>query len=116
MQEKKDFIKVVLLSIVTCGIYEIIFLYEYDRDLRPLLTSVTKKPPEFLLFFVLSLLTCGLFMYYWYYCVFEAQAAEAAARGVALDVEEPLVMTLCMIIPIFKIYLLCENFNKLLAQ
>ena len=116
MIQKKDFLKVILLTIITCGIYEIIFLYEYDKELRSMLTHTKKRPPEYLLAFVLSLLSCGLFMFYWYYMVFVSQAEEAKATGVVFNVEDPVVMTICMIIPFFSIYLLCDNFNKLLGE
>lgn len=112
--QKKDFLKVILLNLITCGIYQIIFLYEYDRDIRYMLSRTQKRPMEFLLAFVLTLLTCGLFIFYWYYTVFTAQAEEARAAGVLLAVDDPVVMTICMIIPFFSIYLLCDNFNKLL--
>lgn len=114
MHQKKDFLKVILLSLVTCGIYWIIFLYGYDKELRYLLNRTAKRPMEFLLAFVLSILTCGLFMFYWYYTVFDAEADEAEAVGAVFAVEDPIVMTICMIIPFFGVYLLCDNFNKLL--
>lgn len=115
MLQKKDFIKVILLSILTCNIYGIFFLYEYDRDLRQLCTHSTRVTTEYLLAFVLSIFTCGLFMYYWYYTIFVKEAEEAAATGVLFNVEDPLVMAICMVIPFFGTYLLCDNFNKLLC-
>ncbi len=116
MIQKKDFLKVILLSLVTCGIYGIIFLYEYDRELRLMLAHTPKRPMEFLPALLLGILTCGLFMYYWYYTVFRAEADEAASLGVVFDVEDPIVMTICMIVPFFSIYLLCDNFNKLMEK
>ncbi len=113
MYQKKEFVKVILLSLVTCGIYGIIFLYEYDKELRFMLNSTAKRPMEFLLAFVLSILTCGLFIYYWYYTVFAAEAEEARSCGAVFAIEDPIVMTICMIIPFFGTYLLCDNFNKL---
>ncbi len=116
MLQKKDFFKIILLSVITCGIYSIVFLYRYDKELGMLLTHTQKRPMEFLLAFVLSILTCGIFMYFWYYTVYEAEAEEARAAGVEFNVEDPIVMTLCMIIPFFGLYLLCDNFNKLLEK
>lgn len=116
MCQEKDFIKVILLSVITCGIYWIIFLYEYERDLRRLLTHTDRRPMEYLLAIVFSLLTCGLFMYYWYYTVFRAEDDEARAVGAVFNVEDPIVMTVCMIVPFFNAYLLCDNFNKLVKM
>lgn len=113
MFQKKDFIRVILLSIFTCGIYGIIFMYEYDREVRAMYRRGTHRPVEFLLAFILALLTCGIFIYWWYYTLYRFQAEEAAALGVVLNVEDPIVMTLCMIIPFFGIYLLCDNYNKI---
>ena len=114
--QKKDFVKVILLSLVTCGIYKLIFLYEYDAEIRSLLSRTAKRPMEFIPALVISLLTCGLFMYYWYYTLYCAEGEQARASGVLLNVEEPPIMTLCMIVPFFGTYLLCDNFNKLAGE
>ncbi len=69
---------------------------------------------EYLLAFILSIFTCGLFMFYWYYTIFSKEAEEASVCGAIFNVEDPLVMTICMIIPFFNTYLLCDNINKLI--
>lgn len=113
MFTKKDFLKVIILSFVTCGIYGVIFMYEYDREVRAMYRHSSQPPMEFLLAFLLSILTCGIFMYWWYYTLYRFQAREAAALGVLLNVEDPVVMTICMIIPFFGTYLICDNYNKI---
>ncbi len=116
MYQRKNFIKVILLSLITCGIYNIVFMYEYDKEVRNLYRHANYRPMEFLLAFLLSLFTCGLFLYGWYYTLYRCQSEEAKAIGVILNIENPIIMTVCMIVPFFCTYLLCDNYNKLLEE
>ncbi len=61
----KNIVMCVILTIVTCGIYGIVWMASIND------TATQVAPQEwsmsFLKFFLLSLVTCGIFTYVWYY-------------------------------------------------
>lgn len=58
-------IAVILLTLLTCGIYSIYWLYVTSRDLQELERDMDSTSPfvEILLIFV----TCGIYTFFWYY-------------------------------------------------
>ena len=61
--EKRDLILAIVLSIVTCGIYQIIWFIKLTDEIN----EVTGKEDSIsgALYFVASLFTCGLFLFFW---------------------------------------------------
>ena len=57
----------VLLSIVTCGIYGWIFIYQLIQDVNIACDGDGDETPGFLMFFLLTFVTCGVYGYVWYY-------------------------------------------------
>ncbi len=61
--QKRDLVLAIVLSIVTCGIYQIIWLIKLSDELN----EVTGNEDSIsgALYFVASLFTCGLFLFFW---------------------------------------------------
>ncbi len=57
----------ILLSLVTCGIYSYIFIYEIARDVNIACEGDGEETPGLLLLILLSIVTCGIYAYIWYY-------------------------------------------------
>lgn len=57
----------VLLSIVTCGIYGLIFLYLLIQDVNTACEGDGEETPGFLLYLLLSVCTCGIYQFIWFY-------------------------------------------------
>ena len=57
----------ILLTIVTCGIYNWVFIYQLIQDVNIACDGDGEETMNFWLFFLLSLVTCGIFAYVWYY-------------------------------------------------
>ncbi len=57
----------ILLTIVTCGIYSWVFIYQLIQDVNIACDGDGEETMNFWLFFLLSLVTCGIFAYVWYY-------------------------------------------------
>lgn len=62
---KRSVVAVVLLSIFTCGIYELYWLYTTKNELN------AKAPEEplkgILVMILLTIITCGIYGLYWYF-------------------------------------------------
>ncbi len=57
----------VLLSIITCGIYYYVFIYELARDVNIACNGDGEKTPGLLEYILLSIVTLGLYNLYWCY-------------------------------------------------
>lgn len=62
--QRRSVIAVILLTLITGGIYGIYWIYVTTRDLNEFTGDYCIKPGWTLLF---GLLTCGLYMFYWWY-------------------------------------------------
>ena len=63
--QSKNIVTCIILSIVTCGIYGIYWLYCIATDINTLSDDPNAMSP--VLVIVLSFVTCGLFFLYWVY-------------------------------------------------
>ena len=57
----------ILLSICTCGIYGLYFIYSMAQDSNTLCEGDGKKTPGLLSFILLTIVTCGIYAIYWEY-------------------------------------------------
>lgn len=63
--EKFNFLKFLLLSIVTCGIYSIVVLYRFTEAINSLCDGDEKESPNYIVVFLLGLVTLGIYGLYW---------------------------------------------------
>ena len=64
MIQKRGIAEVIILSLVTCGIYGLYWLYAMSKDIKTYLDDETIDPGVELL---LTIVTCGIYGIYWYY-------------------------------------------------
>ncbi|MFO7636777.1 MAG: DUF4234 domain-containing protein [Clostridia bacterium] len=64
MIRKRSIAEVILLSIVTCGIYMFYWYYAFASDIKTTLNDDSINPE---LDLVLCILTCGIYTIYWMY-------------------------------------------------
>lgn len=67
LQSDRSFWKFFLLSIVTCGIYEIVFLWNMIKDLNKLGEGDGKESPNAIVMLLLTIVTCSVYGFIWYY-------------------------------------------------
>ncbi|MDO4460571.1 MAG: DUF4234 domain-containing protein [Clostridia bacterium] len=67
LQENRSLVTYILLSIVTCGIYGLYFIYKMAQDVNVACEGDGESTPGLVAFILLSYLTCGFYSYYWYY-------------------------------------------------
>ena len=78
MVVKRNIVTCILLSIVTCGIYGIIWFISLTDDVRAVSGDARLSGGKAFLF---TLITCGIYGLYWYYKMGENVDAINANRG-----------------------------------
>ena len=113
--KRYNWITCLILSVVTCGIYQLIFWYKLAKQHNEMAEQVgAKKIMGFVGVFLLSFVTCGIFPLVWYFQYAKQQIALAEAKGVALaPTSNPIVLWLITFVPIYSFYAICDNHNKL---
>ena len=77
--KKRDLVKAIILSIVTCGIYSIFWFISLTNEINTL--SGNEKDTTGGTAFLLSLVTCGIYSYYWAYKMGEKRDAIAGQNN-----------------------------------
>lgn len=81
--KKREIALSVILSIVTCGIYGIVWLVLLANDLRELANEQDKMSGG--LVALLSVVTCGIYMLYWYYQAGKSIEKAKYMRNISTD-------------------------------
>ncbi len=119
VQQDRSFVKWLLLSIVTCGIYSLVFMYQWIKDINTICDGDGKETKELLMLILLSAVTCGIYGIVWYYGVAERMHANASRYNVDIT-ETGSTIILWMLLgsfiavgPYVAMYILINNTNKL---
>lgn len=64
---ERSLVKWIIFSIITCGIYDLFFIYALARDINEMCAEDGKETAGLLKLILLSLVTCGIYGIYWYY-------------------------------------------------
>lgn len=87
LNTERSLLKYILLSLVTCGIYAIVFWSSISDDINLLASRRDgQKTMHFcLVYFLVGPITCGIYSLIWFHNVSQRIGDEARARGVATD-------------------------------
>lgn len=66
MVKQRSIGMIILLSLVTCGLYTIYWMYTVTEEISYLTDDPTFSGGKVILF---SLITCGIYNFFWYYAV-----------------------------------------------
>ncbi|MGX7132478.1 DUF4234 domain-containing protein [Enterococcus songbeiensis] len=62
--KQRSILSVIVLSIITCGIYFFVWMYQTTRDLNEYTNDYRLSPGTVIL---LTIITCGIYGIYWWY-------------------------------------------------
>lgn len=120
VQADRNIVTTVLLTIITCGIYNYYFCYCLARDLNIMCAGDGEETPGLLMFILLSIITCGFYSYYWYYKIGNRLQANAPRYGLAFQENGTTVLLwqivgalLCCIGPIIAQNIVIQNTNAM---
>jgi hypothetical protein len=81
LKTDRSLLMFVLLSIVTCGIYYYIFVYQMIKDVNVACEGDGEETPGLLMFVLLSIVTCSIYAYIWYYKIGDRLCNNCARYG-----------------------------------
>ncbi len=119
IREDRSLIILVLLSIVTCGIYSYWNIYSIAQDMNTMCDD-DQNTDGLLVYILLSFITCGFYSLYWEYKIGDRIAANAPRFGISVMENGTTILMwrvlgllLCVIGTYYGEYLLLKNINVL---
>lgn len=116
----RSLLKLILLSIITLGIYEFVFYYKWARDVNIICDGDGNKTPGLLAFMFLSLITFGIYGLWWYYSLgnrlnnnAERYNCTINENGTTILVWMLVGMFVCGICSLIALHYLIRNTNTL---
>ena len=67
LKTDRSFWMYLLLGVITCGIYDLVFMHYLVKDVNTACDGDGKHTTGFLLMVLLSIITCGIYGFVWYY-------------------------------------------------
>lgn len=83
LNTSRGLIKLFLLTLVTCGIYELFFIHSLAKDINEACKDDGKHTAGLIKFILLSCITCGIYSIFWWYASAERLAAYGRRNNVA---------------------------------
>lgn len=122
LNDRRSTLMVLLLNIVTCGVYWYIALHEIAEDTNITCGGDREETPGMAVFIVLSLLTGGLYTAWWYYKIGNRLQRNAPRYGLSFKENGTTLLVwnyagclLCCAGPIVAMSIIVKNANALAA-
>ena len=120
LNENRSIILIIVLSILTCGIYNLYFVYTLARDINIACEGDYKHTDGLLMYFALTIVTCGEYAAVWFYSLQErvrenARRYNSYVQNTGLEVILWFVpgVFLCGIGPLIAWYIIIRSTNIL---
>lgn len=112
---------VILLSLITCGIYGIVFYTKLADEINIIATKRDgKKTMHYcLMIFIFSWLTCGIYPLIWFHGISARIGDEARSRGIATDFGAStywlwyILGSIIIVGPFIYLHKLCKTMNDI---
>lgn len=112
--QKREIVMALVLSIVTCGIYAIIWMIKMADDIN--YVTGDANATSGVMVFVFSLITCGIYSIIWQFKAGSRLAAAGAQRGITIKDNSVLYLILCLFgLGIVNYCLIQTDLNKFAA-
>lgn len=121
MKTNRGLLKFLLLNLITCGIYGIVFYSSVGEDINLMATKRDgKKTMHYcLVYFLLGPITCGIVTIVWFHNISARIGEEARARGINTGFGAStfwlwnVLGSLIVVGPFIYVYKLCQTMNHL---
>lgn len=97
LNDDRSFLKLLLLSTVTLGIYGLWHHYHWTKDINEICKEDGKNNEGVLLYVLLTLVTCGLFPLFWWFKAADRLSRAAVRENVAVDISGGKVLGFCIL-------------------
>lgn len=121
MRTDRNLLTYILLSIFTCGIYNIVFYSDLGDDVNFIARPRDGKHLMHycLMYFLVGPFTCGIYMFVWFHSLSARIGNEARARGIATSFGAGsfwlwyVIGSFFIVGPFIYIYQLCSTMNMI---
>lgn len=110
----------ILLSLITCGIYGLFFIYSIARDVNTACEGDGQKTRGLVQYILLSIITCGIYPLIWEYSIGNRLAENARKYGMTFQENGTTILMwqlfgamLCGIGPFIAMHILIKNTNRI---
>lgn len=113
--KERGMITYILLSVLTLGIYHIVFWTKLSKDVNALCEGDGKKTMKYVFCFLLNIVTVGIFGFIWKYKLAKRLQENAARYDLKFSESGALVVVLAIVFAFFPVSqcVLVKNFNKM---
>lgn len=109
-----------LLTLVTCGIYDLYFVYKLAQDTNAMCAGDGEETPGIVPYILLSIVTCGFYALYWDYKLGNRLQRNAPRYGLAFQESGTTILLwevvgslLCCIGPFIAMNIIIRNMNSM---
>ena len=111
MIQRREIVMAIVLTIVTCGIYALYWMYAITEDVNKV--SGEANPTSGGMVLLLSIITCGLYSIYWIYKMGKTISEAGSKHGIEIQDNSVLYLILCLIgLGIVDYCLIQNDLNK----
>ncbi len=115
--KERSFFSYVVLSILTLGIYSIVFWTKLSKEVNTLCEGDGRKTMKYVYCFLLNIVTVGIFGFVWKFKLQERLRANAARYDLRFSESGALVVVLALLTgPFVSQYVIVKNLNKMIAS
>lgn len=109
-----------ILTLITCGIYNLFFLHSLIKDVNTICEGDGKKTSGLLALILLGIVTCGIYTFWWYYSLGNRLSENADKFGLKFSENGTTILMwylfgslLCGIGPLIGFNIIIKNTNAL---
>lgn len=113
--KERGMVSYVILSVLTLGIYHIVFWTKLSKDVNALCEGDGKKTMKYVFCWLLNIVTLGIFGFVWKYKLAKRLQNNAARYDLRISESGALVVVLSIVFAFFPVAqaVLVKNFNAL---
>lgn len=118
--KERSFILYIILSVITFGIYHIVFWNKLSKDVNVLCDGDGKKTMKYGFVFLLNIVTVGIFGLIWKFKLANRLQTNAPRYNLKFSESGALVLVYNLILPLIGLFItslvMVKNFNKLAKE
>lgn len=116
----RSLVKYIIFTIITCGIYNLYFIYKLSEDVNIICAGDGEDTPGLLKYILLSIITCSIYAWYWYYKLGNRLNSNANRYGLQFQENGTTVILwmllgswICGLGTFYAYYIIIKNTNSL---
>ena len=114
--KKRSFVKWLVLSVVTLGIYNLYWIHKLAKDVNKICEGDGKKTSGLLQYILLGIVTLGIYDFAWLFMTADRMADIAPKYNAKVKGNSTVILLSLIFFSPITIYLIIENMNALVEE